>query len=139
MGTEKRKRQQVIKIRVDAAEAALIDRNRAMAGSKSVPDYLRRRGLGWQPHMHGPIVIEDRDELRRLKISVGLAASQIARAAEAQQAAGPSCDYSIEIRRALDDLRAVNDRIRAALGYPPGPGDKAGQEAAPPPQLERAG
>ena len=139
MGTENRKRQQVIKIRVDADEAALLDRKRALTGSKSVPDYLRRRGLGWQPHMHGPIVIEDRDELRRLKISVGMAASQIARAVEAQQAAGAACDYSIEIRRALDDLRAVNDRIRAALGYPPGPGDEAGQDAAPRPQLERAG
>ena len=139
MGSENRRRQPVIKVRVDATERNQLDRKRAMAGCKSIPEYLRRRGLGWQPHMHGPIVIEDRDELRRLKISVGLAASQIARAFEAQQDAGPACDYSIEIRRALEELGEVNSLIRAALGYPSGPSAAPAAEEQAPPRLGLAG
>jgi hypothetical protein len=126
MRSEKRKRQNKIQVRVDAAERAELARNAQLTNSGSVADYLRRRGLGWQPHLRGAPVLVDRDELRRLKISVGQAATLVAQALAAAAAGGDTRDPDDTVRAALDQLRAVNDDIRRALGYtPPGSPDAA--------------
>jgi hypothetical protein len=132
MRSEKRKRQPTIQIRVDDAERAALQHNAKLTRSKSVPDFLRRLGLGWQPHLRGNALVVDRDELRRLKISVGQAATLVAQALAAAAAGGDRRDPDDTVRDALDQLRAVNDDIRRALGYA-SPGDA---DAAAPPERE---
>lgn len=114
MKSEKRHRPIGILIRVTPEERDALTLAAANSNHKTVAEYLRRVGLGGRPRAVPGVIVTDRDELRRLKIELGLAASTLR---QIRSRVSPACEIADALRLALLDLLQTSTAIRQALGY----------------------
>lgn len=116
VSSDKRKRQRVVGVRLTDAEFQKIRDAAAVTNYSSVPAFLRAVGLKMRLQSSSAPV-DDRDELRRIKIRQGLLASELAKLNEQSAFIPQQEDLAKLTTKTLGEVLETNALIRKTLGY----------------------